>query len=118
MVPAARVGHIGMYRDEEISGPHPYFCKNAQATLSERDVLIVDPICWLLAVPPQRPSGNEEAGMQAHQAHGPGGRPEGIKFLQEKRPRSDIYAGSDDHLNEKGCRPVPGDAGDRIFGTK
>ena len=92
MVPAARVGHIGMYRDEETLEPHPYFCKMPK-DVAERDVLIVDP---MLAAP------------------------EGIKHIQELFPDVDIYAGAlDDHLNEKGyIVPGLGDAGDRIFGTK
>ena len=112
MVPAARVGHIGMYRDEETLEPHPYFCKMPK-DVAERDVLIVDP---MLAT-----------GGSAAEAIGEMKKlmvlvaaPEGIKFLQEKHPDVDIYAGAlDDHLNEKGyIVPGLGDAGDRIFGTK
>ena len=92
MVPSARVGHIGMYRDEETLEPHPYFCKMPK-DVAERDVMIVDP---MLAAP------------------------EGIKAVQEKYPDVNIYAGAlDDHLNEHGyIVPGLGDAGDRIFGTK
>ena len=91
MVPSARVGHIGMYRDEETLEPHPYFCKMPK-DVAERDVMIVDPIA----------------------------APEGIKAVQEKYPDVNIYAGAlDDHLNEHGyIVPGLGDAGDRIFGTK
>ena len=62
MVPSARVGHIGMYRDEETLEPHPYFCKMPK-DVAERDVLIVDP---MLATG----GSAEEARLQAHQAHG------------------------------------------------
>ena len=100
MVPSARVGHIGMYRDEETLEPHPYFCKMPK-DVAERDVLIVDP---MLAT----------GGSAAEAA------PEGIEHIQKLYPDVEIYAGAlDDHLNEHGyIVPGLGDAGDRIFGTK
>ena len=104
MVPAARVGHIGMYRDEETLEPHPYFCKMPK-DVSERDVLIVDP---MLAT-----------GGSAAEAIGEM-KKRGCKHIQELYPDVDIYAGAlDQCLNEKGyIVPGLGDAGDRIFGTK
>ena len=64
MVPSARVGHIGMYRDEETLEPHPYFCKMPK-DVAERDVMIVDPMLCLRS---HRRDG--QARLQAHHAHG------------------------------------------------
>ena len=119
MVPAARVGHIGMYRDEETLEPHPYFCKMPK-DVAERDVLIVDP---MLAT-----GGSAIAAVNFIKEHG--GKsikcmfviaaPEGLKRLHEVHPDVQIYVGHLDRaLNERAyiC-PGLGDAGDRIFGTK
>ena len=105
MVPAARVGHIGMYRDEE--------------TL-ERDVLIVDPMLATGGSAAEAIGEMKKRGCKHIKLMVLVAAPEGIKFLQEKHPDVDIYAGAlDDHLNEKGyIVPGLGDAGDRIFGTK
>ena len=119
MVPSARVGHIGMYRDEETLEPHPYFCKMPK-DVAERDVMIVDPMlatggsaCEAIGEMVKR--GCKHITLMVLVA-----APEGIKAVKEKYPDVNIYAGAlDDHLNEHGyIVPGLGDAGDRIFGTK
>ena len=119
MVPSARVGHIGMYRDEETLEPHPYFCKMPK-DVAERDVLIVDP---MLAT-----GGSAVAAIDFLKKHGCKniimmniiGAPEGVKAVQEAHPDVEIYlAALDEKLNEHAyIVPGLGDAGDRIFGTK
>ena len=119
LIPAAKVGHIGMYRDEETLEPHPYFCKMPK-DVAERDVMIVDPMlatggsaCEAIGEMVKR--GCKHITLMVLVA-----APEGIKAVQEKFPDVNIYAGAlDDHLNEHGyIVPGLGDAGDRIFGTK
>ena len=119
MVPGARVGHIGLYRDEETLEPVKYFCKMPK-DISERDVLIVDP---MLAT-----GGSAEAAITFMKEYGCTNiklmvllaAPEGIKRIQDAHPDVDIYCGAvDECLNERGyIVPGLGDAGDRIFGTK
>ena len=100
MVPSARVGHIGMYRDEETLEPHPYFCKMPK-DVAERDVMIVDPMlatggsaCEAIGEMVKR--GCKHITLMVLVA-----APEGIKAVQEKYPDVNIYAGAlDDHLNE------------------
>ena len=119
MVPSARVGHIGLYRNEETLEPVKYFCKMPK-DIAERDVLIVDP---MLAT-----GGSASAAIDFVKEYGCTNiklmvllaAPEGIERLQKDHPDVDIYCGAvDDHLNEHGyIVPGLGDAGDRIFGTK
>ena len=119
MVPAARVGHIGMYRDEETLEPHPYFCKMPK-DVAERDVLIVDPMLATGGSAAEAIGEMKKRGCKHIKLMVLVAAPEGIKHIQELFPDVDIYAGAlDDHLNEKGyIVPGLGDAGDRIFGTK
>ena len=119
MVPSARVGHIGMYRDEETLEPHVYFCKMPK-DVAERDILIVDPMLATggsadAAISEMKKRGCKHIKLMVLVA-----APEGIQCIQQKHPDVDIYAGAlDDHLNEHGyIVPGLGDAGDRIFGTK
>ena len=119
MVPSARVGHIGMFRDEETLIPHVYFCKMPK-DVAERDILIVDPMLATggsaaAAIDEMKKRGCKHITLMVLVA-----APEGIKAVQEKYPDVNIYAGAlDDHLNEHGyIVPGLGDAGDRIFGTK
>ena len=119
MVPSARVGHIGMYRDEETLEPHVYFCKMPK-DVAERDILIVDPMLATggsadAAISEMKKRGCKHIKLMVLVA-----APEGIQCIQQKPPDVDIYAGAlDDHLNEHGyIVPGLGDAGDRIFGTK
>ena len=119
MVPSARVGHIGMYRDEETLEPHVYFCKLPK-DVAEREIMIVDP---MLAT-----GGSADAAIQEMKARGCTNIkllvlvavPEGIARIQKNHPDVDIYVGAvDEKLNEHGyIVPGLGDAGDRIFGTK
>lgn len=119
MIPSAKVGHIGLYRNEETLEPVEYYCK-VPADCSERDVFVVDP---MLAT-----GGSSVAAIQMLKDRGVKNirfmciiaAPEGIKRMQEAHPDVDIYVGAlDDHLNENGyIVPGLGDAGDRIFGTK
>lgn len=119
MIPAAKVGHIGLYRDEETLEPVEYFCK-LPADCANREVFVVDP---MLAT-----GGSAIAAIQMLKNKGVKNihfmcviaAPEGVKKMQEAHPDVDIIIGAlDDHLNERGyIVPGLGDAGDRIFGTK
>ena len=119
LVPSAKVGHIGLYRDEETHEPHEYFCK-LPAPIDQRTILVLDP---MLAT-----GGSAVAAVNFIKQHG--GKnikfmciiaaPEGIKHFHECHPDVPIYCGHLDRcLNENAyiC-PGLGDAGDRIFGTK
>lgn len=119
MIPAAKVGHIGLYRDPETLEPVEYYCKLPE-DCSEREVFVVDP---MLAT-----GGSSVAAIQMLKDKGVKNihfmcilaAPEGVKKMQEMHPDVDIYAGAlDERLNEHGyIIPGLGDAGDRIFGTK
>ena len=119
MVPSARVGHIGMYRDEETLEPHVYFCKMPK-DVAERDILIVDPMLATGGSADAASSEMKKRGCKHIKLMVLVAAPEGIQCIQQKHPDVDIYAGAlDDHLNEHGyIVPGLGDAGDRIFGTK
>ena len=119
MIPAAKVGHIGLYRDPETLEPVEYYCK-LPADSSERDIFVVDP---MLAT-----GGSAEAAIQMLKDKGVRNirfmciiaAPEGVKRMQEAHPDVDLYIGAlDEKLNDHGyIVPGLGDAGDRIFGTK
>ncbi|MCR5669615.1 MAG: uracil phosphoribosyltransferase [Butyrivibrio sp.] len=119
LIPAAKVGHIGLYRDPETLKPVEYYCK-MPADVSEREIFVVDP---MLAT-----GGSSVAAIQMLKDRGCSkihfmciiAAPEGLKAMQEAHPDVDIYVGSlDEKLNEHGyIVPGLGDAGDRIFGTK
>ena len=119
MIPAAKVGHIGLYRDPKTLEPVEYYCKLPE-DCGEREVFVVDP---MLAT-----GGSASAAITMLKEHGCRhirvmnilAAPEGVKRLQKDHPDVDIYiAGLDDHLNDHGyIVPGLGDAGDRIFGTK
>ena len=119
MVPSARVGHIGMYRDEETLEPHVYFCKMPK-DIAERDIMIVDPMLATggsanAAIDEMKKRGCKSIKLMVLVA-----APQGIDAVQAAHPDVDIYAGAvDEKLNEVGyIVPGLGDAGDRIFGTK
>ena len=119
LIPAAKVGHIGLYRDEETAKPIEYFCK-LPCDISEREVIVVDPMLATggsadAAITEMKKRGCHNIKLMVLVA-----APEGIEHLQKAHPDVDIYAGAvDDHLNEHGyIVPGLGDAGDRIFGTK
>jgi uracil phosphoribosyltransferase len=119
LIPAAKVGHIGLYRDPETLKPVEYYCK-MPADISEREIFVVDP---MLAT-----GGSSVAAIQMLKDRGCKkihfmciiAAPEGLKAMQEAHPDVDIYVGAlDEKLNEHGyIVPGLGDAGDRIFGTK
>jgi uracil phosphoribosyltransferase len=119
MVPSARVGHIGMFRDEETLIPHTYFCKMPK-DIAERDVLIVDPMLATGGSAEAAITKMKELGCKNIKLMVLVAAPEGIKCIQDAHPEVDIYCGAlDTHLNERGyIVPGLGDAGDRIFGTK
>ena len=119
LVPSAKIGHIGLYRDEETHEPHEYFCKLPNP-IEQRTIVVTDP---MLAT-----GGSAVAAIDFINQHG--GKhikfmciiaaPEGVKRLHEAHPDVQIYVGHlDRELNENAyiC-PGLGDAGDRIFGTK
>ena len=119
MVPAAKVGHIGMYRDPETHIPHEYYCK-LPADIEERDVILLDP---MLAT-----GGSAIDAINSLKKHNPKSikfvciisAPEGIEAVTKAHHDVQIYTASiDERLNEnKYIIPGLGDAGDRIFGTK
>lgn len=119
LVPAAKVGHIGLYRDPQTLKPVEYYCK-LPSDVEERELIIVDP---MLAT-----GGSSCAAIDFLKKRGCKyiklmcliGAPEGIAAVQKAHPDVDLYiAAIDDHLNEHGyIVPGLGDAGDRIFGTK
>lgn len=119
LIPAAKIGHIGLYRDPDTHEPVEYYCK-LPADCAEREVFVVDP---MLAT-----GGSSVAAIQMLKDKGCKkihfmciiAAPEGVKRMQEAHPDVDMYVGAlDDHLNDHAyIVPGLGDAGDRIFGTK
>ncbi|KRN94297.1 uracil phosphoribosyltransferase [Pediococcus stilesii] len=119
LLPVARIGHIGMYRDEETLKPTEYFVK-LPSDISERQVFVVDPMLAtggsaIMAVDALKKRGARDIRLCCLVA-----APEGVKALQKAHPDIDIYtAALDEKLNEDGyIVPGLGDAGDRLFGTK
>ena len=119
LVPAAKVGHIGMYRDEETLEPVEYLVKLPE-DIDQRQIFVVDPMLAtggsaILAVDSLKKRGAANIKFVCLVA-----APEGVKKLQEAHPDIDIYTASlDEKLNEHGyIVPGLGDAGDRLFGTK
>ena len=118
MIPAARVGHVGMYRDPKTLKPVEYYCK-LPGDVEERTLIVVDP---MLAT-----GGSSAAALDLLKQRGAKSMilmclvaaPEGIRLVNEAHPDGPVYvAAIDDHLNDKGyIVPGLGDAGDRIFGT-
>ncbi|MBU7555261.1 uracil phosphoribosyltransferase [Pediococcus ethanolidurans] len=119
LIPAAKVGHIGMYRDEETLKPVEYFVK-LPSDISERQIFVVDPMLAtggsaIMAMDALKKRGAKDLRLVCLVA-----APQGVKALQEAHPDVDIYtAALDEKLNEDGyIVPGLGDAGDRLFGTK
>ena len=119
LLPAAKVGFIGLYRDEETLQPVEYFCKLPQ-DIAERDVLVLDPMLATGGSAAEAIGEMKKRGCKHIKLMVLVAAPEGIEHIQKLYPDVDIYAGAlDDHLNEHGyIVPGLGDAGDRIFGTK
>lgn len=119
LVPSAKVGHIGLYRDPKTHEPVEYYCKLPE-DIDKRRIIVVDP---MLAT-----GGSASAAINFIKKHGGAdisfmcliAAPEGIEFLCKNHPDVDIYiAAKDEKLNEKAyIVPGLGDAGDRLFGTK
>ncbi|MBQ8768560.1 MAG: uracil phosphoribosyltransferase [Oscillospiraceae bacterium] len=119
LIPSAKIGHIGLYRDPETHMPVEYYCKLPE-DIENRQVFVVDP---MLAT-----GGSAVAAIDFLKQHGCKqiimmniiGCPEGVKTVQEAHPDVDIYlAAMDEKLNDHAyIVPGLGDAGDRIFGTK
>ena len=119
LTPSAKVGHIGMYRDEETHEPHEYFCKLPQP-IEERTIVVTDPMLATGGSAVDAVSQIKKHGGKRIKFLAINGAPEGVKRLHEAHPDIEIYVGHIDRcLNENAyiC-PGLGDAGDRIFGTK
>ena len=119
LLPAAKVGFIGLYRNEETLQPVEYFCKLPQ-DIAERDVLVLDPMLATGGSAIDAITQIKKHGAKRIKFIGLIAAPEGIEALHKAHPDVDIYLGAkDDHLNENGyIVPGLGDAGDRIYGTK
>lgn len=119
MIPSARVGHIGMYRDEETLEPHVYFCK-LPVDIAERDVLVVDPMLATGGSASEAITELKDRGCKNIKLMVLVAAPEGVDCIRNAHPDVELYAGAlDEKLNERGyIVPGLGDAGDRIFGTK
>ena len=119
LIPAAKVGHVGVYRDPETLKPVEYYCK-LPTDVAERDFIVIDP---MLAT-----GGSSAAAIDMLKAKGARNiklmclvaAPEGVKLVNDEHPDVEIYtAAVDECLNDHGyIVPGLGDAGDRIFGTK
>lgn len=119
LIPSAKIGHIGMYRDEKTLIPHEYYCK-LPADIANRLIMVVDPMLAtggsaIDAISQIKSYGGKNIKFLCLLAS-----PEGTKALSEAHPDVDIYcANLDEGLDENGyILPGLGDAGDRIFGTK
>ena len=119
MIPAAKVGHIGLYRDPETLEPVEYYCK-LPADSSEREVFVVDPMLATGGSAVEAIRMLKNKGVKNIRFMCIIAAPEGVKRMQEAHPDVDVYIGAlDEHLNDHGyIVPGLGDAGDRIFGTK
>lgn len=119
LVPTAKIGHIGCYRDPETHKPVEYYCK-LPVDAEERTLIVVDPMLATGGSACDAISQLKKRGCQHIRFLCIIAAPEGLKKLQEEHPDVDITVGAlDDHLNEVGyIVPGLGDAGDRIFGTK
>ena len=119
LVPSAKVGHIGLYRDPETLKPVEYYCK-LPADIGEREVFVVDPMLATGGSAIDAITQIKKRGPKHIKFLGIIAAPEGLKALSEAHPDVDIFvAALDEKLNEHGyIVPGLGDAGDRIFGTK
>ncbi|EAD1189030.1 uracil phosphoribosyltransferase [Listeria monocytogenes] len=119
LIPAAKVGHVGLYRDHDTLEPVEYFVK-LPSDVEERLFIVVDPMLAtggsaIMAIDCLKKRGARNMKFMCLVA-----APEGVKALQDAHPDLEIYvAGLDEKLDENGyIRPGLGDAGDRLFGTK
>ncbi|TVX97125.1 uracil phosphoribosyltransferase [Cohnella terricola] len=119
IIPSAKVGHIGLYRDHETLQPVEYYC-SLPSDVTERELIVIDPMLAtggsaIAAIDMLKSRGCRPTKLMCLIA-----APEGVKAVQEKHPDIDIYlAALDEKLNEQGyIVPGLGDAGDRLYGTK
>lgn len=119
LIPAAKIGHIGLYRDPETLTPVEYYCK-LPADCAEREVFVVDPMLAtggssIAAIQMLKDKGCQNIHFMCIIA-----APEGVRAMEQAHPDVDMYVGAlDERLNDHGyIVPGLGDAGDRIFGTK
>jgi uracil phosphoribosyltransferase len=119
LIPAAKVGHIGLYRDPETLKPVEYYCK-LPSDVAERDLIILDPMLATGGSASAAISFLKERGAKSIKLVNLIAAPEGIKTVVEAHPDVEIYvAAVDEKLNDHGyIVPGLGDAGDRLFGTK
>ncbi|MBR3888475.1 MAG: uracil phosphoribosyltransferase [Clostridia bacterium] len=119
MIPNAKIGHIGLYRNEETLEPVPYYFK-VPKDIEHREVILLDPMLATGGSAIDAISQIKKAGVKKIKFLSIIAAPEGIAKVEEVHPDVQIYTASlDSHLNEKGyIVPGLGDAGDRIFGTK
>lgn len=119
MMPNAKVGHIGLFRDPQTLEPVKYYYK-MPLDIRERDVIVVDPMLATGGSASAAISFLKEDGVKHIKLMCLIGAPEGVKRLQEAHPDVDIYVAAMDKCLNEHCYIVPGlgDAGDRIFGTK
>ena len=119
LVPSARIGHIGLYRDPETHEPHEYYCKLPEP-IEERQIVVVDPMLAtggsavdaISIIKQSKPRSIKFLCILA--------APEGIRALTSAHPDVQVYCAAKDEGLDKNCYILPGlgDAGDRIFGTK
>ncbi|WP_040928303.1 uracil phosphoribosyltransferase [Nosocomiicoccus massiliensis] len=119
LIPSARVGHIGLYRDPETLEAVEYYAK-FPSDIEERDILVIDPMLATGASAVEAISAIKKRGATKLTFICLIAAPEGVKALEEAHPDVDIYIGAlDDSLDENSyIVPGLGDAGDRLFGTK
>jgi uracil phosphoribosyltransferase len=119
LIPTAKVGHVGLYRDPETLQPVEYYVK-LPSDINERELIVVDPMLATGGSAVEAINSLKKRGAINIKFMCIIAAPEGIETLQQEHPDVDIYvAGLDEKLNEKGyIVPGLGDAGDRLFGTK
>lgn len=119
LIPTAKVGHVGLYRDEETLEPHTYYAK-FPSIINEAVVLVIDPMLATGGTVSKAIDILKEKGANDIKFVGLVGAPEGIKRVSQDHPDVDIFlAALDEKLNEKGyIVPGLGDCGDRLYGTK
>ncbi|HEY4600798.1 MAG TPA: uracil phosphoribosyltransferase [Cerasibacillus sp.] len=119
LIPAAKVGHVGLYRDPKTLEPVEYYIK-LPSDISERELIVIDPMLATGGSAADAIHSLKKRGAKQIRLMCIVGAPEGVKKIQEEHPDVDIYlAALDEGLNEEAyIVPGLGDAGDRLFGTK
>ena len=119
LIPAAKVGHVGLYRDPETLEPVEYYVK-LPSDVSERDLILIDPMLATGGSAIEAVNSLKKRGAKSIRFMCLIAAPEGVKAMTDAHPDVDIYiAALDEKLDEKGyIVPGLGDAGDRLFGTK